>query len=66
MGIWRKPTACGESACLEVSTDECGIAIRESMRPGTVVVTSRASFAAFVAAAKAGEYDDLCGESHVR
>jgi hypothetical protein len=69
---WRKPktcslndvflevASCNTGHCLEVATDDGNIAIRESVRPGTVVVTSRANFAAFIAAAKAGEYDDLC------
>lgn len=62
---------CGEAGCLEVATDVPGlapgdVAIRESARPNALVVTSRASFAAFVAACAAGEYTDLCEESHVR
>jgi hypothetical protein len=62
---WRKPAGCDTGHCLEVATDVPGlrdgdIAIRESVRPGTVVVTSRANFAAFVAACQNGEYDDLC------
>ena len=58
---------CDTGHCIEVATDVPGlrdgdIAIRESARPGTVVVTSRANFAAFVAACRAGEYDDLCDD----
>jgi len=60
------PCDCGH--CLEVSTDVPGLApgdlaIRESERPNALVVTSRANFAAFVAACAAGEYTDLCGVS---
>jgi len=58
---------CESGHCLEVATDVLGlrdgdIAIRESARPDTAVVTSRANFARFVAACQNGEYDDLVEE----
>ena len=60
---WLRP--CDTGQCIEVSTDTADlpdgyVAIRTSWRPDVVVVADRAEFAAFVAAARAGAYDDLC------
>ncbi|MBH5337130.1 DUF397 domain-containing protein [Streptomyces pactum] len=52
----------GGNACVELATTEDnGIAIRESEIPGTVMATRPASLRAFLGAAKAGRFDGLGG-----
>jgi hypothetical protein len=59
---WRKSKASNPSgACVEVAPLADGeIAVRNSRHPsGPALIYTRAEIAAFVAGAKAGEFDDL-------
>ena len=61
---WRRPkgpdgTECATSECVEVGADSRYVVIRASQRPAERTVFYRPEFAAFITAAKAGEYDDL-------
>lgn len=62
---WQTPAGCEASQCLEVAVDKHGVFMRRAFvsRGGTQQYTaplwfSRAEFAAFIAAAKAGQYDE--------
>jgi Domain of unknown function (DUF397) len=58
--VWARPRRCNAStACVEVATDGERISIRSSSEPGRVLHYTRAEFAAFVDAAKGGEFDHL-------
>jgi hypothetical protein len=60
-GIWRRPSRCGANGCVEVAAVEGGIDLRDGKYPDGPVLHYRVEeFHAFVRAAKAGEYDDLC------
>jgi hypothetical protein len=59
---WRKATASNpQGACVEVAAlPGGGVAVRNSRYPsGPALVYTRAEIAAFLAGAKAGEFDDL-------
>ncbi|OIJ95109.1 DUF397 domain-containing protein [Streptomyces sp. MUSC 14] len=57
---WRKSSYSEQSGnCIEVAVVDGQVLVRESDEPGVVVRTTRAKLAAFVAGAKAGEFDDL-------
>jgi hypothetical protein len=59
---WRKATASNPSgSCVEVAALADGqVAVRNSRHPsGPALVYTRAEIAAFLAGAKAGEFDDL-------
>lgn len=59
---WRKSKASNPSgACVEVAPLPGGeIAVRNSRHPsGPALIYTRAEIAAFLAGAKAGEFDDL-------
>lgn len=55
---WTKSSfSNGSSACVEVRGDDDAIYLRESDDPDMIVTTSRAKWEAFLAGAKAGEFD---------
>jgi hypothetical protein len=57
---WRKSSYSEQSGnCLELAVVGGQILVRESDEPGVVVSTTPAKLAAFLAGAKAGEFDDL-------
>ncbi|GAA1013958.1 hypothetical protein STXM2123_3965 [Streptomyces sp. F-3] len=57
---WRKSSYSEQSGnCLELATVGDLVLVRESDEPDVVVRTTRAKLAAFLAGAKAGEFDDL-------
>jgi hypothetical protein len=59
---WRNPASCTDiSGCIEVIAlivPVGSVGIRTDRR--RYLTATRAEFAAFIAAAKLGEYDDLC------
>jgi hypothetical protein len=58
---WRKSTASGDGACVEVAPlPDGGVAVRDSKDPGGPVLRyTPLEFAAFLQGARAGEFDDL-------
>ncbi|WP_310728601.1 DUF397 domain-containing protein [Streptomyces sp. N2A] len=57
---WRKSTYSEQSGnCLELAVVDGQVLVRESDDPGVIVSTTPAKLAAFLAGAKAGEFDDL-------
>ncbi|MEU6279620.1 DUF397 domain-containing protein [Streptomyces sp. NPDC047028] len=57
---WRKSSFSEQSGnCLELAVVDGQVLVRESDDPGVVVTTTRAKLAAFLAGARAGEFDDL-------
>lgn len=55
---WRKPSHCDTGACAEVRTWPSGHrTIRNSTTPIEVVTFTADEWAAFITAAKAGEFD---------
>jgi len=56
---WRKSSVSGNNgACLEVATTRDGRAVRDSKDPdGPVLTFTQAEWIAFIAGAKAGEFD---------
>jgi hypothetical protein len=64
--VWRRPR-CESAACVEVADfgDPDHIGIRVPAVGGWAHITAtRAEFAAFITAAKAGDYDDLYAEEN--
>lgn len=60
MTTWQRPAGCESGVCVEVADIGTAIAVRDSKNPdGPALVFSRAEFAAFLNAAKHGEYDHL-------
>ena len=60
-GISWRSARCGPSGCLEVARIGDSVGVRDSKEPdGPVLRYHAAEFRAFVAAVKAGEFDDLC------
>lgn len=66
---WRRPSACNSGECIEVKQGaaEFGMVhLRRVTATGRTLWQESAAqteFAEFVAAAKAGEYDDLTGDT---
>nr|WP_262703511.1 DUF397 domain-containing protein [Streptomyces sp. NEAU-383] len=64
---WRKSSFSGtgpDNNCVELAataTDSGGIRLREGDAPQTVLATTPRPLAAFIQAAKAGEFDRLVG-----
>jgi hypothetical protein len=58
--LWRKPAACAAGHCVEVAAADHGWILVRQSSAGEVLSFTRDEFAAFVDAATAGEYDDLC------
>lgn len=57
---WRKSSYSEQSGnCLELAVVDGVVLVRESDEPDAVIRTTRAKLAAFLAGAKAGEFDDL-------
>lgn len=56
---WTRSTHCESGACVEVAPlPDGGMAVRDSKRPdGPVLRFTAAEWAAFVAGARAGEFD---------
>ncbi|NLU68530.1 DUF397 domain-containing protein [Streptomyces sp. HNM0574] len=56
---WRKSSFSETDDCLELASHDGDILVRESDDPTSVVRTSPTKLRAFLAGAKAGEFDDL-------
>ncbi|MEX3100548.1 MULTISPECIES: DUF397 domain-containing protein [unclassified Streptomyces] len=57
---WRKSSYSEQAGnCLELAVVDGQILVRESDEPDVIVSTTRTKLAAFLAGAKAGEFDDL-------
>jgi hypothetical protein len=57
---WRKSSYSEQSGnCLELAVVDGKVLVRESDEPGVVVSTTAVKLAAFLARAKAGEFDDF-------
>lgn len=54
---FTRSSYCGSSACVEVGTQSDSVYVRDSKDPGTVLEFDRAEWDAFLAGAKAGEFD---------
>jgi hypothetical protein len=54
---WRKSTRCDSGDCLELTTTETGVAIRDSKHPAEVLSFSSAEWADFLTGVKAGEFN---------
>jgi hypothetical protein len=57
-GGWRRSTRCGGSGCVEVAMSNGEIALRDSKRPDSPVLTYTADeWRDFIAGVKDGEFD---------
>jgi hypothetical protein len=57
---WRKSSYSEQAGnCLELAMIGDQVLVRESDEPDAIIRTTRAKLAAFLAGAKAGEFDDL-------
>jgi hypothetical protein len=58
---WQKSSFSTDSEgnCLEVAPQGDAVLMRESDNPNVIVTTTKAKLAAFLAGAKAGEFDHL-------
>ncbi|MFF2661419.1 DUF397 domain-containing protein [Kitasatospora sp. NPDC058032] len=57
---WQKSTYSGENTdCVEIASGDELIHIRESDDPAAVLTITRATLAAWLQSAKAGEFDHL-------
>jgi hypothetical protein len=58
--LWRKSSfSTNTGNCIELAVHEGEVLVRESDDPEVVVRTTREKLRAFLAGAKAGEFDDL-------
>ena len=56
--VWRRSTRCSESGCVEVASTRSGSMMRDSkLDESPILEFDRDSWAAFVAAIQAGEFD---------
>jgi hypothetical protein len=56
--IWRKSTASGSEACVEVASAEQSVLIRDSKNPrGPIIAFSGAEWLTFVTRVRAGDFD---------
>lgn len=61
---WRKSTASGSGECVEVAFVDKSVALRHSLDPsGPVLTFTLGEWAAFLAGARAGEFDSADGPS---
>ncbi|MFE7426421.1 MULTISPECIES: DUF397 domain-containing protein [unclassified Streptomyces] len=57
---WRKASFSADTgSCVELAEQDGDILLRESDDPEVIVRTTRAKLRAFLAGAKAGEFDDF-------
>ncbi|MEU9792533.1 DUF397 domain-containing protein [Streptomyces sparsogenes] len=58
---WQRSSFCGGGGnnCIEVTTADSGIAIRESAEPEAILTTDRTALRAFVLGVKEGRFDQL-------
>ena len=59
---WRRPSGCANSECVEVAGHGWAVLVRQSQHPAEELMFYRPEWATFIAAVKAGEYDDLLQE----
>jgi hypothetical protein len=59
--VWRRPTACANSECVEVAALAGEVAMRCSRSPDVVLTFTSAEWGEFLRGAKAGDFDDLLG-----
>lgn len=58
---WKKPTRCDSNGCVEVAEVATGVELRSSRRPDTVLLVDADEWVEFVAAVKAGDFDEVAG-----
>lgn len=54
---WKRPSLCSDAACVEVKIKTNQVRLRSSDFPQAELGFSHQEWAAFIKAAKAGEYD---------
>jgi predicted secreted Zn-dependent protease len=52
---WFRSSHCADGACVEVSTSDDGVGLRDSKHPAKRLVLGPDQWAAFIAGIKAGE-----------
>lgn len=58
--LWRKSTWSGTGNCLEVARCNASLLLRDSKNvTGPILVFTKAEWQAFLAGAKAGEFDEV-------
>jgi len=55
--VWKRGQRCEASQCAEVQDTGKGVEIRSSLRPGVKVEMTYEEWHAFLASAKAGDFD---------
>lgn len=61
MNEWWTPNRCESSGCVEVAEVVAGVELRSSRRPDVTVLVDRDEWVEFVAAVKAGDFDEVAG-----